>query len=154
MYFWFPKSKIHSRIHTATTAQVGRPASVNLFGSAGTTGTDVHWPSHAFPFSVCPQLVLSWEMNTQRLIQSADWKESNLKAKVRMSQLGSEFILRQSISQYQPYNISSFKRPLWHFQFSAKHAISPDSCYITRHTISERHFCQTVCKPWLEYNTS
>lgn len=110
--------------------------------------------SQAFSFSVYPQLMLSWEMNTQRLIRSADWKESNLKAKVRMSQLGSEFIPRQSISQYQSYNISSFKRPLWHFQFSAKHAISPDSCYITRHTISEWQFSKTVCKPWLEYSMS
>lgn len=107
--------------------------------------------SQAFLFSVCPQLMLSWEMNTQRLIQSGDWEESNFKAKVWMFQLGSEFIRGQSISQYPPYNISSFKRPLWHFQFSAKHAISPDSCYSARHTISEWHFSKMVCKPWLEY---
>lgn len=96
--------------------------------------------SQGFPFRVCPQLMLSWEMNARRLIQSADWEGSNLKAKVRMSHLGSEYIPRQSISQYRPYNVSSFKRPLWHFQFSAKRVVSPDSCYVTRRTILEWHF--------------
>lgn len=55
-----------------------------------------HWQS--VPFSVCPPLILPWEMNAQQLIQSAD-----LESYLNRRRLESEFIRGPSFWQHQPY---------------------------------------------------
>lgn len=94
----------HSGGYTDTVAQAGRPVSLKPAGSTGTTETDVH---HHPPHSVFPH----YSCYHWRRIHSV-WFNS----RVWVSQLWSEFKLKQSVSHYQTFK--SFNQPLWHWSQS------------------------------------
>lgn len=103
---------------------------------------------HSQASSFNPQLVLSREMNTQHLVWSAKWKESNLKAEVRMSQL--QFIPRQSISQHLPFNISTFLNGHGDIFNFLPCMPSLQTAVVSWDTLLQSStFLETACKPWL-----
>lgn len=63
------------------------------------------------------QFILLLEMNPESPISSPNRKESNLKTKVKMSLLWSDFTLRLCLTLSSVSSEHFVKRPLWHFQF-------------------------------------